>query len=53
MTPPIWIGATPTGKQLERMTLEWFRNAVDQLHAATVPENYWRKVTARERGSSG
>jgi len=43
-----WQRATPTGAQLEAMPLSWFRAAIDQLLAETVPEGYWRKVIASQ-----
>ena len=44
----VWLGKTPTAEELERMPLEWFHNAIDQLEAETVPETYWRKVIDRQ-----
>ena len=46
-TGTAWLGHTPTGRDLQRMPLDRFHAAVDQLRRDTVPESYWRKVRAR------
>ena len=43
-----WLGASPTGAQLEAMPLGWFGAAIDQLLDDTVPEGYYRKVRASQ-----
>ncbi len=48
----VWLGHTPTGRDLERMPLEWFHIAIDQLLAETVPESYWRKVVGRQQAKA-
>ena len=50
--PAVWLGRTPTATDLERMPLDWFHQALDQLAADTVPEAYWRKVVARQQAQA-
>jgi hypothetical protein len=47
-----WLGHTPTGADLERMPLDWFHQAIDQLLRETVPESYWRKVVAKRQAEA-
>ena len=57
-TPPaevgqtLWLGHTPTGRDLQRMPLDRFHQAVDQLRRDTVPESYWRKVIAKRQAQA-
>lgn len=48
----VWLGHTPTGSDLERMPLDRFHTAVDQLRRDTVPESYWRKVIAKRQAQA-
>jgi hypothetical protein len=52
MTDQGWLGHTPTGTDLERMPLDWFHQAIDQLLRETVPESYWRKVVAKRQAEA-
>lgn len=51
--PAVWLGKTPTAEQLERMPLDWFHQAVDQLQRDSVPETYWRKVRVSRQAKAG
>lgn len=52
VAPPVWLGASQTADQLERLPLPWFHNAIDRLLADTVPEKYWRKVIAKRQAEA-
>lgn len=46
---PVWLRATPMGRDLEGCHLQFFHRAIDELLAETVPESYWRKVIESRR----